>query len=127
MDAFALIAENRILEAQKEGAFDHLEGEGKPLQNDANPLVPDDLKMAYKVLKNSGFLPQEIAERKEIDHLFELLENKSPEAERLAAIRRLEAITFSMARKGKSIAMGEKDAYLDAVLQRLSAVKSKNL
>ena len=125
MNLFARIAEERICEAQKQGTFDNLPGSGKPLPPENGPHVPEDLRMAYKILKNSGYLPEEIAERKEIDTLLQLLENDSPEKDRLRAMRRLEALLFSFSRKGRSIAFGERDIYYTNVVARLERLKHR--
>ena len=49
---FSCLAEERIREAQKNGAFDNLPGKGKPLVLEDFSLVPADLRLAYYVLKN---------------------------------------------------------------------------
>lgn len=56
MDAIAFIAESRILEAQEKGAFDNLPGMGKPLDLSDEANVPQELKMAYTLLKNAGYI-----------------------------------------------------------------------
>ena len=73
--AIQIIAENRIREAQQNGEFDNLPGMGKPLEFEDDSNIPEDLRMAYKILKNAGCLPPEIEERKEINKLAALLEN----------------------------------------------------
>jgi hypothetical protein len=54
------IAERRIREAQERGELDDLPGAGAPLALDDDALIPEDLRAAYRVLKNSGFLPPEL-------------------------------------------------------------------
>ena len=54
------IAEQRIAEAIANGDFDDLPGSGKPLELDDDSLVPEELRLAYRILKNAGFVPQEI-------------------------------------------------------------------
>jgi hypothetical protein len=85
------IAERRIREAIERGELDNLELAGKPLPLDANPFVPDDLRIAYKVLKDAGFLPPEIELRKEIVTLKELLRDldEGEDAERVRLARRI--------------------------------------
>jgi hypothetical protein len=56
LSAIALVAEEKILEAQHEGAFDNLPGSGKPLPLDDEAWLPPEMRMAYKILKNSGYL-----------------------------------------------------------------------
>lgn len=79
---FEAIVEERIKKAQKEGAFKDLPGSGKPIQfEEAN--VPDDLRMAHKILKNAGFLPPEIEVKKQITQTRELLDTlKTPGPEK---------------------------------------------
>ena len=55
LSATAIIAERRIAEAMAEGQFDNLPGRGRPLQlEDLSHLAPE-MRLAYIVLKNSGF------------------------------------------------------------------------
>ncbi len=66
MDSLARIAERKIVEAMKTNNFTSEKWKNKPLPLDDDLNVPDDLKMAYKILKNSGYLPPEILEKKEV-------------------------------------------------------------
>jgi hypothetical protein len=66
MICFEKIAERRIVEAIREGAFDDLPGAGKPLKLEDDSHLPEDLRIAYKILKNAGFVPPEVALQKEI-------------------------------------------------------------
>ncbi|HEX6413120.1 MAG TPA: DnaJ family domain-containing protein [Burkholderiales bacterium] len=54
------IAEQRIAEAIANGDFDDLPGSGKPLELDDDSLLPEELRLAYRILKNAGFVPPEI-------------------------------------------------------------------
>lgn len=62
MLALELIAERRIAEAVARGEFDGLPGAGKPLDLEEDPLVPEELRMANRILRNAGFLPSEVAD-----------------------------------------------------------------
>ncbi|MDR1360669.1 MAG: DUF1992 domain-containing protein [Deltaproteobacteria bacterium] len=55
LEAIAMIAEGKILEAQAEGLFEHLPGAGKPLALEDLSLLPPEARMAHTILKNSGF------------------------------------------------------------------------
>ena len=69
---FEKIAEERIREAMERGEFDNLEGIGKPLrQLDAYFATPENVRLGYSILKNAGFLPEEMALLKEINRLKE--------------------------------------------------------
>ena len=76
---FEKLVEQRIIEAQKKGELDNLPGEGKPLNlEDMN--VPEEFRMAHRVLKNAGFLPPEVKLRKEIENVESLLFTMSSDA-----------------------------------------------
>jgi hypothetical protein len=67
MDEWNFIAERKIQEAMEEGAFDCLEGAGKPLNLDDNPFEDPSERMAHRLLKNNGFAPAWIEEAREIE------------------------------------------------------------
>lgn len=62
-------AMDAIERAIAEGAFDNLPGKGQPLDlsDDNNPFVPDDMRLAYRILRNAGVRLPWIEERKIID------------------------------------------------------------
>lgn len=68
-----IIAEERIREAMARGEFANLPGAGKPLHLEDDAMVPEDLRVAYKILKNAGCIPPELELRKEILTLRDLL------------------------------------------------------
>ena len=73
MYAFDAIAERRILQAIARGELDGLPGAGKPLALDDDAMVPEETRVAYRILKNAGFVPAGILERREIARLEALL------------------------------------------------------
>lgn len=92
MDILATIAERKILEAMARGELDNLPGAGRPLPRDEGlDVVPDELRMAYKILKNAGFVPPEVELRKEIVTLQELIETVEDDAEKQKKRRELNA------------------------------------
>ena len=90
MSYFIRVVEERIREAQKDGAFDNLPGQGKPLQLEDQSLVPEDLRMAYHILKNAHVLPPEAEVQKEIRTLQDLLKYVEEEGERRALLKEIE-------------------------------------
>ena len=68
-----IIAEQKILEAIARGEFANLPGAGKPLRLEDDSMVPGELRISYKVLKNAGCIPPELELRKEIITLRDLL------------------------------------------------------
>ncbi len=77
---FEAIVEERIRQAQKEGAFDDLPGAHKPLKFD-DMNVPEPYRLAYKILKNSGFLPPEVELKKKIAGCQDLIGSLEPDSE----------------------------------------------
>lgn len=63
------LAERRIEEAIARGELDNLPGAGRPLELDDDRLVPEELRLAYRILKNAGFVPPEVDELREIGQL----------------------------------------------------------
>ena len=90
MSYFTRVVEERIREAQKNGAFDNLPGQGKPLQLEDQSLVPEDLRMSYHILKNAHVLPPEAEVQKEIHTLQDLLKYVEEEGERRALLKEIE-------------------------------------
>ncbi|BAL22820.1 DUF1992 domain-containing protein [Azoarcus sp. KH32C] len=87
---FDILAEQRISDAIKRGELDHLPGAGRPLVFDDDPFVSPEQRMANHILKNAGFVPQEVLLRKEIASLRQqLAEAQSGEDERERVRRRL--------------------------------------
>lgn len=84
------LAEQRILEAQRKGDFDNLTGKGKPLKFQDLSSVPEDLRMAYHVLKNAHVLPPEAELLKDIHILEDLLKHIEDEGERKSLAKSLQ-------------------------------------
>ena len=74
---FDAIAEKKIAEAIARGELDDLPGAGKPLELDDDANVPEDLRVAYRILKNAGFVPPEVDSLREIGQLERLVEKKA--------------------------------------------------
>lgn len=66
--------EEIIQDAIARGEFDNLPGKGKPLDHDAYFALPEDQRLAYSMLRNAGFVPEEVALLKEIKELRERLD-----------------------------------------------------
>ena len=96
MDWLERLAEERIREAMERGEFDRLPLAGKQLPLEPNGSVPEDLRLAYKLLKDAGFLPPEVELRKEIVSLKELLAAVDDEGERLKVRRRIDDLALRL-------------------------------
>jgi hypothetical protein len=59
--------------AQQSPDWQNLPGQGKPLNLDEDPYTPDEMRMAYKILKENDLAPAWITEGKELDEQREKL------------------------------------------------------
>jgi hypothetical protein len=87
MNIFARIAERRIREAMENGEFDNLEGMGKPITFEDETMIPEDLRMVYRILKNAGCIPPELELRNEVVNMSALINTIDDDKERLKKIR----------------------------------------
>ncbi len=118
---FELIAEQKIREAIERGELDHLPGQGWPLDLTDDRLVPEELRMAYRLLKNAGFVPPELEARREIRDLEQLIQGLGVGAQRSKALRKLQLLRASVAesRRGREDLRLEAD-YCDRLIERFS-------
>jgi hypothetical protein len=117
---FESIAEEKIREAQARGEFDDLPGAGKPLALDDDPLVPEDLRVAYRILKNAGFVPLEVEARSEIRALEDLLEQVQGADEASRVLRKLELLRLKLREsRGTRGGLRVDGAYHAQILRRL--------
>ena len=107
MDGWDAIIEAKIQQAQRAGVFDNLPGAGRPLDLTEDELVPEDLRMAYRILRNAGCVPAEIEERKEAASLRKLVAATADTPERRRALAklalleaRLDALALKIRRRG---------------------------
>ena len=92
------LAEQRIAEAVSRGDFDDLPGAGRPLELDDDALIPEDLRLAYRILKNAGFVPPEVEAVNEIAVLERLAMGNATAAKKLALLKaRVEARYYDKA------------------------------
>lgn len=60
------LVEQRIQEGMEQGLFDNLRGMGQPLNLDEDQFVPDEMKMAFRLLRSNGLAPLWVELNKEI-------------------------------------------------------------
>jgi hypothetical protein len=130
MDTLAFIAEQKIIEAMRERDLNSPKWKNKPLPLDDDRFVPDHLKMAYKILKNSGYLPPEIEERKEVKKLEDLITRTEDEHERLKQMKKLNVLLMKVdARRPFSTNLTSQDDYYRKIVEKItlhSKTKDKN-
>ena len=118
---FLKIIERRIQEAQKKGVFDNLPGSGSPLKIEDESHIPEDLRLAFKILKNGDFLPPELHLKKEIRQMEDMLENIPDEKERYRQIKKINYKIMQLNMMGKGSPLFETNQiYYNKVLNKVS-------
>jgi hypothetical protein len=119
------IAEARMVEAIERGELDNLAGGGKPLRLDDDRAVPEELRLAYRILKNAGCLPRELEWRREIADIRQLM-GDSPDA--LARERGWRRINYLMAQleaaRGVPVDLRIEQSYHEKLVERLDPAGS---
>lgn len=113
------IVEQHIREAALRGDFDDLPGAGRPLDLDDDLLVPEDLRMAYRILKNAGFVPPEVQTLNEIGALEQLIQALDDGEQRTLAVRKLRLLRMQLDSTRSGNLRLEAD-YYDKLVQRLT-------
>jgi hypothetical protein len=119
MNALDLLAEARIQEAIAAGLLNEHPYKGRPLPRDNAAMVPEEVRGAYRILKNAGLIPEELELRKEIVRLRDLLLVVEDEADFRSMRRRLNEkilrYEMLMERRGRPWAAG---AYQARIIRR---------
>ena len=124
IDAIRLIAERKISKAIQEGRLDVEEWRNKPLPMSNDNLVPEDLRMAHKILKNAGYLPPELETKKEIQQLEDLLASCEDECTRVKQIKKLNYLLMKLnIMKGDTVNIESQEEYYRQVIERISVKK----
>jgi len=94
------LVEARISDAQARGEFENLPGAGKALQYEDDALVPAELRAAYRLLKNAGYLPPAVQMRREIAEVEQLLQLAEDATEQQSLNRRLRYLLLKLGESG---------------------------
>lgn len=112
------IAERRIEEAIERGALDDLPGAGEPLVLDDDALVPEGLRAGYRILKNAGYLPEEVRLHSEIKDVESLIARARDGEQRAAAAQRLSLLRARLGGDRCGV-LAMQDEYYRAVAEKL--------
>jgi DnaJ homologue, subfamily C, member 28, conserved domain len=96
LPGFNKIIEERIRLAQKKGQFKNLAGSGKPLALEDDSHIAEELRLAYKILKNADCLPPEVELKKEIERTEELLGGLEDTAEKYRTLKKLNYLIMKL-------------------------------
>jgi hypothetical protein len=124
---FQEIIESRIKKAQDEGAFENLPGSGQPLALEDDRHIPEDLRMAHKVLKNADCIPPEVQLRKEIRTTEDLLVGMTDTGQKYRTIKKLNFLILKLnALRNSSAAFDIPQRYYEGVAERLGGDNKQN-
>jgi DnaJ family protein C protein 28 len=91
MNRLESLTEKKLREAIENGEFDNLPGKGEPVDLQENPFEDPDLRVVHRLLRNAGFAPAWIEERKDIDVELERAQTKLLRAWELFGERKSES------------------------------------
>lgn len=116
------IVERRIAEAVERGEFCDLPGAGRPLELEDDALVAPELRVAYRILKNAGYVPEEVRLLRELRTAEQLLVQAVDPEERSAASVRLRLL---LERIGSSRAgpLQSQSEYFERLAGRLAGAR----
>ncbi|WP_045224128.1 DUF1992 domain-containing protein [Methyloterricola oryzae] len=114
------LAEQKIAEALERGELDDLPGKGKPIPPEEDlHFVPADMRLAFRILKNSGYIPEEVQLLRDIDDLLSLIDTQGihgePERKRLRLL--MERLG---AQRGGNLALA--DHYFQRISEKLKSL-----
>ena len=124
MNVLAELAEKAIREAQERGEFDGLSGQGRPLPETGDPYMPETVRMAYKVLKNAGYIPKEIEDQREIRSLIECLEQETDESRKMRQIQKVQLFITRAKMEHGGLLQEENEKYFQKVVARVTLNKA---
>ena len=120
MFSYLKIVEQRIKEAQERGDFDGLPGQGEPLKLNDDSYLPEDLRLAYKILKNADCLPPEVEEKKAIMQMEDLLDSIPDEKEKYKLIKKINYRIMKLNMMGKkSPLLEERQVYHSKMVNKM--------
>jgi hypothetical protein len=127
IQGFEKIVEERILKAQKKGEFENLVGSGKPLKLNENWCIPEELRLAYKILKNADCLPPEIELKKEIKQTEDLLAGMQETSEKYCILKKLNFLIMKLNTiQDTSIMFEMPQYYMEKLVGHIEKSKARN-
>ena len=79
---------------------------------------------SYKLLKNAGYVPEEVLDRKEAQSIVEALESCEDEQEKVRQMKKLDVVLARIkARRPNAPILGDKSPYYAQVVSRVSVRK----
>ena len=124
LPGFDKIVEDRIRTAQRKGQFKNLTGSGKPLVLEDDRHIAEELRLAYKILKNADCLPPEVELKKEIERTEQLLGALEDASEKYHTLKKLNFLIMKLnAMRSSSIDLDMPQHYSAKIVERLESAK----
>lgn len=102
MSLFDQLAEERIRAALERGDLSNLPGEGRALDLDDDALVPAEVRMSNRILRNAGYVPPAILELRELRALCDALTAGGEDIDSAATVRRMTKLLLRVEAAGLS-------------------------
>ncbi len=119
LPAYETLIEQRIREATERGEFEDLPGAGQPMQLDDDLLVPEEVRVAHRILKNAGYVPPEAQQLSEINQLIAQVGRGELAAEGGGTEKRLRALLIQLELAGRPAAASQAwHDYQEALLRK---------
>lgn len=119
MTSLDAVIEQRIGEAQARGDFDDLPGMGAPLELEDDRLVPEDLRVAHRVLQNAGCVPPEVEALRDLRALEQALEEPNTPDERRRLLARMNAVLMRTPLGSRCNGLRIEEAYFRKIAEKL--------
>ena len=97
------LAEARIAEAIRAGQFEDLPGEGERISTEEGVLVPEELRVGYRLLKTAGYFPKEISVLNEISEVEQLIVGLDEGEQKSSAVKRLNLLRAQLGARSESL------------------------
>lgn len=120
MSILEWLVEKRIRKAIECGEFTDLPGMGRPLALDDDLLVPVEVRVANRILKNAGLLPPELLDRQELA----ALERDAWRAEdfdaRVRAIQKASLLRAKIAADASAEQVAAQHEYFQRIVEKMT-------
>lgn len=111
------LAEQRLAEAEARGELSNLPGSGAPLCLDDDALVPEELRAAYRILRNAGYVPAPVRCAAELAQMLETEGGDDDARTRAVRNRRMTMLSVQL---GERFAALQNQAYRQQLLAKLA-------
>jgi Domain of unknown function (DUF1992) len=113
------LADQHIQEAIERGDLDNLPGAGRPLPEEPELTgIAPELRMAYRIMKSAGFLPEEVRIRREIGEIGQLLRALPQNDDREENLRRRYRLLLQRLGESRAGNLAVQCAYFNAVAKK---------